>query len=223
MEAPGNCRSTALDALVTALLEEVERSGHKRELFTIFTACMTPLLLHLGLYTVKHLPRLMPLLLQEQLVPGSRRLAAALLLAEVVRRSWPRMPAHALIVWEVLTAAAQQEDRSYFEGGEVRGEEAAAAVQLLKRLRQRQDETAGREGFEDVVSEFYASCGRDVGSSSQAGAWIAAASRVVWLLHLCAADALGAAAESEHWKEQGSGSLQGPCIQVLLAAANWAN
>jgi hypothetical protein len=221
----------ALDALVSALLEEVERSGHKHELFITFTACLVPLLRRLGLYTVKHLPRLMPLLLQQQLtLSGSTRVAAVLLLAEVVIRTWPRMPAHALIIFQVLASAAQQEDDLYFKGGETRGAEAAAAEQLLRKWTgQQEKENETQVAFEHVPGEWLASCTAHKSSShTKAGTWIAAASRVVSLLCLCAADALKTAAPAAikgplrngKGKSTTNEGVQGPCMQCLLAALN---
>jgi hypothetical protein len=107
----GNPRSAALDALLQQLITEAERSGDKPDMRLTFLACLAVLLPAVRLYVVKHLGRILPLLLEWLLLgSASSQAAAAEVLREVVRWSWPRMAVHAGVLWQYMAAAAQAED-----------------------------------------------------------------------------------------------------------------
>jgi hypothetical protein len=74
-------------------------------------ACLGRLLPRTRLYTARHLGRLAPLLLEWLLAPDARSRAAALGCWDgLLRCCWPRMGAHAAVLWRHLVAAARGAD-----------------------------------------------------------------------------------------------------------------
>lgn len=121
-------RAEGYGILMVNLLTEVEREAHEAARALPFLSAMQRLVPSLGLITVRHFARLMPLLLEWLHTPnGEVSLAACNTLAVVSKYTWPRMPAHAAVLkqhildcqrvvqgqqqWrhETMTSQAQQE------------------------------------------------------------------------------------------------------------------
>jgi hypothetical protein len=112
---PAACHLTFLQTLpdLPAFLDEAELNGHDADRAAAWLAAVPPLFPLLGLWLVAHFARLMPLLLSWCLAPRQAVRAAALAaLLEVMRLTWPRMPAHAGVVWRVLRRVHEEELRS---------------------------------------------------------------------------------------------------------------
>lgn len=61
---------------------------------------------------VRHFHRLMPLLLEWMHAPDlETRLAAVKVLRTVLTRTWPRLPAHASLIWQHVTSEYKLEAR----------------------------------------------------------------------------------------------------------------
>lgn len=103
-------RSSTYHSLVLELLQEAERTAHKPAPRLVFMACMGRLLPRLGLYVVRHLAALMPLLLEWVHAYDEQSSVVALqLLALLVRCAWPRMGVHAGVVRRHVEQVIQQE------------------------------------------------------------------------------------------------------------------
>lgn len=103
-------RSSTYHSLLLELLQEAERTAHKPAPRLVFMACMGRLLPRLGLYVVRHLEALMPLLLEWVHAYDEQSSVVALqLLALLVRCAWPRMGVHAGVVRRHVGQVIQQE------------------------------------------------------------------------------------------------------------------
>ena len=98
-------------SLFDSLLEEAERHAHDPSRTTIWLETIPQELFPvLGLQLVASFRRLVPLLLewctsiQKKVRLGSLRAVHAVICA-----TWPRMPAHAAVIWDVVEAAYQDE------------------------------------------------------------------------------------------------------------------
>lgn len=152
VEPSGDPRSEAVHALFAELLTEAERAGHKPAQRLVFLACTARLVPRMRLYCVRHLARLMPLLLEWLLAYDAPSRAAALRCAELLlRAAWPRMGAHGALLWRHLLAAAARRDGGVWRprgGDEDGGAEQAAAEE---------DERAAMEA---VAALLVAICGK---------------------------------------------------------------
>lgn len=96
-------RAAPYHQLAAALLTEVERTAHQPERRLPFMHAFRGLCRQLGLTLLRHTARLMPLLLEWlHAHDAATRVAALTLLADVVRATWPRVPAHAPALWRQL-------------------------------------------------------------------------------------------------------------------------
>jgi hypothetical protein len=90
--------------LFEALLDEAERHAHSpaRSVIWLKTVPLTVFPL-LGIHLTRYFRRLMPLLLEWCVsIQKKVRLSALRAVHAVVRATWPRMPAHAEVIWTVL-------------------------------------------------------------------------------------------------------------------------
>ncbi|KAG2493936.1 hypothetical protein HYH03_007867 [Edaphochlamys debaryana] len=93
-------RAPGYHALAAELLSEMERTAHLPERRMPFMPAAARLVTALGLTTVRHLGRLMPLVLDWLHAPDApTRIGALRLTNAVVRATWPRVPAHAPALW----------------------------------------------------------------------------------------------------------------------------
>ncbi|PNG99881.1 hypothetical protein TSOC_014329, partial [Tetrabaena socialis] len=93
-------RAGGYHRLASELLTEAERQGHLPARRLPFLAALRHLAPCLGLTLCRHLTRLMPLLLEWlHAWDAASREAALAALAEVVRATWVRAPAHAEVLW----------------------------------------------------------------------------------------------------------------------------
>jgi hypothetical protein len=103
-------RSTAYHSLVIELVREAERTAFKPQPRLIFMACVARLLPQLGLYVVRHLAALMPLLLEWTHAYDEQSSVVALqLLALLVKYAWPRMGVHAGVIRKHVGEVLAQE------------------------------------------------------------------------------------------------------------------
>jgi hypothetical protein len=73
----------------------------------------------MGLATVRHFSRLMPLLLEWIHAPDlNTRLAALQALHTVAARTWPRLPAHASLIWQHVVREFRIEARQSQRAGD---------------------------------------------------------------------------------------------------------
>lgn len=92
-------RSSAYHSLLIELLQEAERTAFKPQPRLVFMACVARLVPQLGLYVVRHLAALMPLLLEWAHAYDEQSSVVALqLLALLVKYAWPRMGVHAGVI-----------------------------------------------------------------------------------------------------------------------------
>lgn len=91
-------------------LDEGELGAHLAERAAAWLAAVPPLFPRLGLQLTAHFSRLMPLLLGWCVAPRQSVRAAALeALLEVIRLTWPRIGAHAAVLWRVLRRVYDEE------------------------------------------------------------------------------------------------------------------
>lgn len=103
-------RSTVYHSLMLELLQEAERTAHKPQPRLIFMACVARLVPRLGLYVVRHLAALMPLLLEWTHAYDERSSVVALqLLMLLVQHAWPRMGVHAEVLRKYVAELLRQE------------------------------------------------------------------------------------------------------------------
>jgi hypothetical protein len=109
----GSPSSPHAAALFAALLEEGERHSHAAPRAAVWLRAVPALFPAAGLPTlVRHLPRLAPLLLGWALgLHREVRPAALRALEGLVRAAWPRMPAHAAVIWGVVERTYEDEVR----------------------------------------------------------------------------------------------------------------
>lgn len=101
-----DARAAGTHALLSELLTEAERAGHKPALRRVFIACAHRLARTLQLQLLRHFSRLLPLLLEwVHAYDPPTRLAALACLRQVLQVCWPRLAPHAGLVWEHLIAA----------------------------------------------------------------------------------------------------------------------
>ncbi|KAG1660845.1 hypothetical protein FOA52_008956 [Chlamydomonas sp. UWO 241] len=92
--------------LASELLTETERSFHKRGQRLPLLAHLGPLVDAMGLATTRHMARLMPLLLESlHAFDAPSRASSSRLLLTVVRATWERVPAHAVLLWRHMLSA----------------------------------------------------------------------------------------------------------------------
>jgi hypothetical protein len=92
-------RSTAYHSLLIELLQEAERTAFKPQPRLVFLACVARLVPQIGLYTVRHLAALMPLLLEwVHAYDEPSSVVALQLLSLLVKFAWPRMGVHAGVI-----------------------------------------------------------------------------------------------------------------------------
>ena len=92
------------------LLQYAERTAHKPQPRLIFMACVACLIPRLGLYVVRHLAALMPLLLDWTHAYDERSSVVAMqLLALLVQHAWPRMGVHAGVLRKHVQEVLRQE------------------------------------------------------------------------------------------------------------------
>jgi hypothetical protein len=160
-------------------------------------ACLGLLLPRLRLYAARHLGRLAPLLLEWLLALDKRsRLAALGCLNALLRACWPRVGAHAQVVWRHLLAAARGADSDLPSFGL---EEALASDRSSNNWQPVEEEGADDEpaAFAEVGRLLLAVCGRDL----LAGA----------------AEVCGGAGAGGGEGLPSAGPSLGPCEAVLLA------
>lgn len=96
--------------LPAALLDQGELGAHSADKAEAWLAAVPPLFPRLGLQLAAHSARLMPLLLGWALAPWPAVRAAALrALLGVLRLTWPRAGAHAVLTWRVLRRVHDEE------------------------------------------------------------------------------------------------------------------
>lgn len=87
--------------------------AHRGERAEAWLAAAPALFPRLGLQLAAHFGRLLPLLLGWCLAPQQRVRGAALAaLLAAVRLAWPRVGAHAAVIWRVLARVHSEELRS---------------------------------------------------------------------------------------------------------------
>lgn len=122
----------ATPILPAVLLGEGELGGHNPERAAAWLAAAPPLFPRLRLQLAAHFSRLMPLLLGWCTAPQQAvRLAALRVLLQVIRLTWPRMPAHAAVVWAVLRRVHAEETQRRCGGGEG-ADSAAGSARVLR-------------------------------------------------------------------------------------------
>lgn len=95
------------------MLDVGELGSYKEQHAAAWLAAAPPLFPRLGLQLAAHSARLMPLLLRWAEHPAARvRRAALAALLQAVTLTWPRVGAHAAVVWHVLRRVFQQEQSS---------------------------------------------------------------------------------------------------------------
>jgi hypothetical protein len=153
VEGSGNVRSPAYHQLLLELITEAERNAHKPQQRRIFMACLARLLPCVGLYVLRHMASLMPLLLEwSHAYDEASVLAAVQLLGCVVRHSWPRVGVHAALMWrhlvEVVRAA---EERRWLEVGRQEGDQSNAVNSNAEQHSSSSSMKVGVCGFESSV------------------------------------------------------------------------
>eukprot|EP00803_Ostreobium_quekettii_P010730 evm.model.scf_1932.3 EVM.evm.TU.scf_1932.3 scf_1932:22992-24926(+) len=103
-------RQPGYDIIMKALLKIAEWGSNERQKRLAFMGAIGPLVTAMGLVLVKYFARLMPLLLEWVCAhDAASRLTAIRTLHAVVKHTWPRMPAHAVLIWDVLQRVYDQE------------------------------------------------------------------------------------------------------------------
>lgn len=139
-------RSPAYHSLVLELLQEADRSAHKPQPRLVFMCCLARLVPRLGLYTVRHLAALMPLLLEwVHAYDKDSSVVALQLLGLLVQYTWPRMSVHVDVVRQHVQQALAQERVERGHWGVV-----------VEEQQQRQQEEQGDEAGAAVDSRRYA-------------------------------------------------------------------
>lgn len=110
-DASSSPYSPLIISLFDALLEEAERHSHDPSRVTIWLETVPQSIFPLlGLQLATYFRRLMPLLLEWcTSIQKKVRLGALRAVHAVVRATWPRIPAHAHLIWSVVEAAYQDE------------------------------------------------------------------------------------------------------------------
>ncbi|GAX81724.1 hypothetical protein CEUSTIGMA_g9152.t1 [Chlamydomonas eustigma] len=105
--------ATGYHMLASELLLEAERHIHTRTRRLTFLVHFPALVKAIGLSTLRHLSRLMPLLLEcLQAFDAPSRAAASALMLTVLQETWQRQQAHAAVLLMHLVPAYQQELRN---------------------------------------------------------------------------------------------------------------
>ncbi|KAK9803291.1 hypothetical protein WJX72_008564 [[Myrmecia] bisecta] len=116
------------DLIMRGMLEEGERHAHVPARRIVWLRAIQPLLQALALVNVRYLGRLLPLLLQWlQEFDRPSRTGALQALHCVIQQTWPRIPAHADLLWQHLQWAHDREK------GAPESAEQPAAVQWIER------------------------------------------------------------------------------------------
>ncbi|KAF6251398.1 hypothetical protein COO60DRAFT_621989 [Scenedesmus sp. NREL 46B-D3] len=150
--------SLAWHHLLQELIIEAERSTHKPQQRIIFMGCLGRLLPCVGLYVLRHTASLMPLLLEwSHACDKASVLAAVRLLGCLVRHAWPRVGAHAGVIWRHLVEVVRAAEERWWlkvgrqEGGTQGGAEAPAKDAGGADGRQDGSKGAGVDGFDGSV------------------------------------------------------------------------
>eukprot|EP00879_Flechtneria_rotunda_P005699 GHRR01006000.1.p1 GENE.GHRR01006000.1~~GHRR01006000.1.p1 ORF type:complete len:233 (+),score=74.52 GHRR01006000.1:144-842(+) len=113
-----NVRAEGYHMLMKELLTEAERSAHKPQQRLIFLACVALLIPRLGLYILRYFAQLMPLLLEWAHAYDEKTVVVALwVLATVVQHAWPRIEAHAGVIWQHLVQVAKAAEARKLDRG----------------------------------------------------------------------------------------------------------
>lgn len=103
-------RSPTYHSFMLELLQEAERTAYKPQPRLVFMACVARLVPRLGLYVVRHLAALMPLLLEWVHAYDEESSVVALqLLCLLVQQAWPRMGVHAGVIRQHVEQVVRQE------------------------------------------------------------------------------------------------------------------
>ncbi|KAF8066261.1 HOL3 [Scenedesmus sp. PABB004] len=175
-----DCRSDAYHGLLAELVSEAERSAHKPAQRLVFMACLALLAPRLGLHAARHLGAAMPLLLEWAHAHDERSAQVALLaLARLTAVAWPRMPAHAGVLWRHLLALARRaEERCWLArgaAGDGGGDAAEAELQRSAVMRAALDAAdvlaaCGGEALAAAVADEEAARGRALADDPVGGA-----------------------------------------------------
>lgn len=159
-------RSAGYHTLAQELITEAERNAHSAQKRLVFLACLAKLLPCIGLYIVRYFAQLMPLLLEWTHAYDEGTVIVALqVLASVLRHAWPRMAAHADVIWEHLVEVAASADarawmddlgqaKQQHKEPESGGKVVQAAVEVAQLL-----QVCGGERFRAVVAATAADLG----------------------------------------------------------------
>lgn len=125
-----NPRQPGYDVVMKSLLKEIERGSHDARKRLIFMTAVCELAQPMGLILVKYFSRLLPLLLEwaDAQDVRSRRLAVQTL-SIVVKQTWPRIPAHSIMLWDVLQKVYDQESDP--KAGRTGCDELKSAIEAL--------------------------------------------------------------------------------------------
>ncbi|GLI60462.1 hypothetical protein VaNZ11_002620, partial [Volvox africanus] len=116
-------RAVGYHRLTSDLLTEIERQAHVPVRRLTFMPAFGHLLAGLGLTSLRYTCRLMPLLLDWLHAHDARTRAAALqLLATVLRATWPRVAAHAGVLWRHMLVVLMRVAPGETGTGPIRGE-----------------------------------------------------------------------------------------------------
>lgn len=123
-------RSPTYHSFLLELLQEAERTAYKPQPRLVFMACVARLVPRLGLYVVRHLAALMPLLLEWVHAYDEESSVVALqMLCLLVQQAWPRMGVHAGVIRQHVEQVVRQEQVE-------QGTRAAAGQQHGKKLQE---------------------------------------------------------------------------------------
>ncbi|KAA6425014.1 MAG: hypothetical protein FRX49_05188 [Trebouxia sp. A1-2] len=98
-----SCQGPGHQEVMRELLRQAEKQCHKKVRRLAWLEAIKPVFAVLGLQTLRFFSKLMPLLLNWCQEPDlATQLKALEVLQEIVRHTWPRMPAHASFLWTFL-------------------------------------------------------------------------------------------------------------------------
>lgn len=111
MEERHDVRAAGYHTIVQELITEAERNAQNAHKRLIVMACMAKLIPCLGLYIVRYLMQLMPLLLEWTHAYDQGTVVVALqVLGLVVKYAWPRMGSYSHILWDHLIEVVKATD-----------------------------------------------------------------------------------------------------------------
>ncbi|KAL0020877.1 hypothetical protein WJX77_004791 [Trebouxia sp. C0004] len=118
-----NCQGPGHQEMMAEMLRQAQTQCHKKARRLVWLEAIKPVFAVLGLQTLRFFSKLMPQLLHWSQEPDlATQLKALEVLQEIVRHTWPRMPAHASFLWSQLHVVQEQlqastaSDRSDLDG-----------------------------------------------------------------------------------------------------------